>query len=181
MAKPKPKPKRKTPAKHGDMGPPELRRHGLVVEEPVDRSERGTVLQLRARRLTALEELHRRGAITDEQRAAGERLRNAWELGVEGAQDHDTVPLGGLAAWQKCAMTEGRLAAATDYRLALEAVGKRMSPILNWVCCRGRTLREWAAISESRIEGASAVLRLALDTLADHYARSKRPAKRPID
>lgn len=66
--------------------------------------------------------------------------------------------------------SERQIAARQRWRRAITAVGQRLSPVLIAVCCEERTAAQWSNRQGrgGEIEGMT-TLRLALDTLGDHY------------
>lgn len=120
------------------------------------------------RALTTLERLLRDAVIVPRQYDAGERLRVDHELGVVGARDQ--AGSGGFSGWY---YAEARLAAVGRWQAALNALG----PLWRYTLpvCIGAPGGGEVSISElarslgrNRQEIAG-IVKLGLDTLADHY------------
>jgi hypothetical protein len=119
-----------------------------------------------------LDHYHRRDRVDDRQYRAGDRFRTDFLLGgLETRLVADLARISGNAGGGPGLMaTERQVAARQRWRRATQAVGLRLSPVLVAVCCEERTAADWTAKPGrgGEIEGMT-TLRLALDTLADHY------------
>jgi hypothetical protein len=144
------------------------------IEDPKRKASRLTVERLadgfgeRTRVMPALEVMQRRGALTHRQAEAGRRLYEDWAVGICCARDSEA---GGSTVHDPGGFTDRQLDAARRYRQARDAVGARMWPVLFHVSCL-----EWSAERFSNEcgrgtdkRGWAAILKLALDTLADFY------------
>lgn len=120
-----------------------------------------------ARSQPMVEFLERRGTLTRRQARAGAHVYECWAVGLVGARDPDawgggTADAGGYS--------DKRLAAATDYRKMRQAVGLRLWPVVfaccveDWSCSRFANERGGGMHKQGAVE----LLRLALDTIADH-------------
>ena len=142
-------------------------REEIIVEARVT-TPGGMVAAYGARVQPTIERMLARGQITRRQHEAGARLYKTYLLGVCGARDHDAS---GCSAWSPAGVPDAVLSSLTDYRRARESVGPRMWPCLFAVCIEDMSVDRFA---NERGKGADrkgwmAILRLALDTLADHY------------
>ena len=125
--------------------------------------------------------LARRGMMSEEALAAGERLRRDWTMSHKEAPI--TMDWAGLAAPQARSarpsdgLTENERALAARERLAkaLDAVGPELSGMLLEICCltRGMEAAERALGLPQR--SGKVVLELALTRLARHYGLLKSP------
>jgi hypothetical protein len=138
---------------------------GRVTVEPHVVTTAGVIAQYRARALSTLERYHRRRQISDRQALAGTRLYRAWAIGIVGSHD----PEAGSGAWQPAGYSDVRLDAATDYRRAVQHLGKRLSPVVLAVVCDDVTVESWAKQRGIDRKGAMEVFRTSLDILADWF------------
>ncbi len=114
-----------------------------------------------------------RRLITDAEFTAGSRLYSYfYHSGRESsaaALDADKVDGGGNKG-----PTDRQMEAAADYELALRAVGTHLSPILVAVCVLSEGAGDWARAHGHHERAGIVVLRIALRTLADHFAQADR-------
>jgi hypothetical protein len=142
---------------------PERDQHSVVVIE-----RRTDVHAFGARVMASLERMERRGLLTSRQCRAGERVYQAYVLGIVGARDADA---GGSSAYDPGGIRDRQLDAATEYRRARDVLGTRMWPIVWHVVCDDWSVERFANECSGGTDrkGCFAILRLALDVLADHY------------
>lgn len=176
--------KRRTyPASEALMPTPELgQHHAIEVGDRIVFGEdgRATSKSYGARVLTQrlVDRYHRGKAITHRQHAAAERFWADFFAG--GLEPRAVANLNRAGGPGECtygmAATERQAAARGAWRDAVQAVGIHLSPILIGVVCddrpasdcvRGRTGRQAEIIGLDR-------LRIALETLADHYGLDGR-------
>lgn len=120
------------------------------------------------RSLSTIERLLRDGAITDRQASGGELLRTDHELGIVGARNG--VGSGAAASW---GYAEARLGAVKRYQSALAALG----PLWRYTLpiCVGEpgggdiSISELARLLNRNRQEVAGIVKLGLDTLADHY------------
>lgn len=145
-----------------DFGAPteERQRHGPIEE--VRTLGSGTVIRMTqppiARYLA-------RGSIEKRQHIAAERLVTDYELGMLGARDPEAHSSSGAPS----PISEAQLMAIEAYVKAIQAVGKRLLAILIPVVLGEEDVSALARRLGKRIEGVMELLKLGLDTLADHY------------
>lgn len=141
---------------------PEREQHGTVLLEATS-DVPGSVT---ARAQPSLERMLRRGQISHRQAIAGARVYRAWALGIVGARDSD----GGGNGSDPGGYTDRRLDAATEYRRLRDAVGLRLWSITFAICAEDWSCDRWANERAGGMDrkGAIALLRVALDTAADH-------------
>lgn len=112
-------------------------------------------------RRSAIEVLERRGHLRPRQAIAAKRLSNTYALGVIGVKREGAG--GGLT------LTEASVSAKRDYERARDALGPRLWPIVWRVVCGDLSVAELALETRQHPSAAMALLKLALETLADHY------------
>jgi hypothetical protein len=145
---------------------PERRRRSAFLVGPAVATEAGPA---RAgtrvyRALSTVERMVRAGAVEPRQAQAADRLRDDWELGVVGAREPASGSVGS-AGWY---YAEARLAALRRYQNALAALGP-LTPCVAWVVLGEFSLSALARILDRNRQEVAGVLKLGLDTLADHY------------
>jgi len=115
--------------------------------------------------------LHARGHLTDNQFAAGERLRADWEFAqmspsvtmrwdvvrISGSRDSGLKP------------TERQISAKARFDGALAAAGPGLADVLWRVVCAGETLPDAEKALVWPVRSGKLVLRLALDRVAGFY------------
>ena len=161
----------------GNMLPtPERKNHGSVIETTAVATETESARAgARVRRTQSpIERYAKRSLLTKRQVDAAEDLRSDWEFGIAGAHDSSMSGNGGGPA----GLADGQLAAATAYRQATQAIGKRLSSIVLPIVIgygdgaeitAGMLAKQREDPNEQRVMG---ILSVGLDTLADHYASS---------
>jgi hypothetical protein len=138
---------------------------GRVTVEPHLVTTAGVIAQYRARAVPVLERYHRRRQISDRQYHGALRLYENWALGIVGSHD----PEAGAGPWQPAGYSDVRLDAATNYRRAVQHLGKRLSPVVLAVVCDDFTVESWAKQRGIDRKGAMEVFRTSLDILADWF------------
>jgi Domain of unknown function (DUF6456) len=122
--------------------------------------------------------LHRRKLVTDKQFAAGEKLREDFELA------HLSRRI--TTAWEEVrgnvisdnhieAMTGRAMAARRRVQEALDAVGPELAGILYYVCCLVSGIEQAERMLALPGRAGKAVLGLALTRLARHYHLIAKP------
>lgn len=119
----------------------------------------------RARVQSALERYERRGQLSSRQARAGQRIYQAYALGVIGARNGEATGNGSDPA----GYTDAQLVMAQEYRLIRDAVGPRLWSVCFSVCVEDMTCQRWANERGYRMHpnGALALLRVALDIAGD--------------
>jgi Domain of unknown function (DUF6456) len=150
------------------------RRNALALEEAALADEERLVKLKRARHVEQLAFLEARGAISDRQRAAGERLRRDFAIAGD-------MPR--LVAWYEPRAARPprqflynnndsdptRLDARRRFEQAIRPLGSRIVPIVLHTAVLDLPLSEWRAPLGTRNGDAAALLRLGLSVLADGY------------
>ncbi len=153
-----------------DRGTPERHQHDEFVQEGTGAAHLRVVTQ------NTLDRYFRRKELDPDDEAknlrlwkAGDRLRCDWmEMG---AMPRVIAKLDGLPGGGVTDQTIRQINAQSAYVAAIEAVGRHLSPVLDWVCCRDGTASEWAERRGFvRPKDGIVILRVALQALADHYA-----------
>jgi hypothetical protein len=125
--------------------------------------------------------LKSRGAISDSQFDAGERLRRDYTIArLEPRMCVDLskpVVLGGGGAANAAAMPHAVLAAKQRFTKAMSAVGPGLSDLLFDMCCALRGLESIESDNKWPRRSGKVVLGLALDRLAAHYGLTRAAAK----
>ena len=166
----------------GDLGPAERRTHDATTVETLPAREGGG-RRLRVRMQSPLERHRIRGEIDARQAAAGERLARDWSLAqlqprvvqryeAKIASAQRRSPPGSVEP------PLGAAAAAERWRAAVSAVGPILRDLLVAVACEERPARDWAANGGRAPGDGIALLRAALDALADHYDPPRRARTR---
>lgn len=139
---------------------------GTITSEPVDNLA-GGARRLRIVQQPAMERYYQRKEITRRQHLAAERLHGIWEAAMSGRAS--------AARWN-AKVDGGRLVPAIepgqyslDLHAALLGVGRHLSPVLVGVCLHGMTAGDYGKRFRDRERDGIAVLRLALDVLANHW------------
>jgi hypothetical protein len=116
-----------------------------------------------------LERYAARKIVTARQCEAGRKLYADHAFGIIGARDEDGEKAPGIRAGAAAGYADVRIAAATAFRLAMVALGPRLSPLVLAVCVEDQTLRDIAGRTGQNGQALTALLTTALDVLADHY------------
>ena len=135
-------------------------RHNRVVVEKLSDG-----FGSRARVQSALERYERRGQLTSRQARAGQRIYEAYALGVVGARNGDATGNGS----DPSGYTDAQIAMAQEYRLIRDAVGGRLWSLTFSVCCEDFSCARWANERGGGMHpnGALCLLRVALDIAGD--------------
>jgi hypothetical protein len=121
----------------------------------------------RARTQPILDRYLAREQIETHQHQAGNRLYEQW-MGM--GQDHaKAASFEGSMHSIGFDYTPWQLRCYERYVSALAAVGPQLTPVLIAVCLHDESAREWASGYRRSERDGIAILRLALDTLAQHY------------
>lgn len=120
----------------------------------------------RVRVMPQVEVMERRQQLTPRQARAGLAIYRCWSLGICGARDSEATGNGSDPG----GYTDAQLNAAQEYRMIRDAVGGRLWPIAFAVSCEDWSPSRWAVDRGGGMDpkGAIALLRVALDTVADH-------------
>lgn len=148
--------------------------HGAVIDELTD-DERPAPVQ---RVQPPAERMWKRGALDDAQYIAAKRLHNAYALGVCAARDPEAKTSG--EASLSFGLAGATLVAIREYRAAQDAVGKRLFPYLDWVCCKDIPLSDLAVKLGRNPTELTALLKVALDILSDHQQETDNRTKREV-
>lgn len=148
---------------------PERRRRGAFVSAPAigTESEAARAGARMYRSISAVERLLRDGSIAPAQAEAADRLRDDFELGVEGARD---APGSGSGApgWY---YADARLAALRRYELARIALGPLWSYTAP-IALDAARISDLARLLGRNRQELAGIVKLGLDVLADHYGGS---------
>jgi hypothetical protein len=149
--------------------PPDRLRHDpdRTLAEPSAVTAGGMVASHRARIMSPVELMERRGVLTWRQAHAGRRLYRSFALGIELARDQDAA--GG--AWSPGGLTDAQLGAAEDYEASRRAVGPMDWRLVEAIVLLEITVRDWVAIEHQSNSGRTIAfeverLRRALDRIA---------------
>jgi hypothetical protein len=150
-----------------DLGPLMLHRRGwLTLEDAPDPDAPNRTLR-RARAVWVPDEWLRKGTIDQADHSATVRYHEAYALGIMGASERAPVYVQMTGA--PSGLSDAKLAAATDYRKASEAVGAFSANCLTW-CVLGRsTVAEWAGNRQIHPQIAAGYLLAAIHRLTEHY------------
>jgi hypothetical protein len=150
---------------------PERRRRSTFALTPAVATEAGPA---RAgarvyRALSSLERLVRNGTIEPRQAQAGERLRDDYELGVEGARE----PANGSVGTTGWYYPEAQLAAIERCRKASVVLGPLepyvLPVVLGWPGFGDVSIAQLARTLRRNRQEVAGILKLGLTALADHY------------
>ena len=150
---------------------PERRRRSAFAVSPGVGTEAGPA---RAgtrvyRALSSLERLVRNGTIDPRQAQAGERYRDDYELGVEGAREPASGS-GGTTGWH---FSQAQLAALERCRKASAVLGPLepyVAPVvLGWPGFGDVSIAQLARTLSRNRQEVAGILKLGLTALADHY------------
>jgi hypothetical protein len=106
----------------------------------------------------------RAGALSPRQAQAAEQLRDDWELGIAGAREPASGSVG-ATGWY---YAEARLAAIRRYQTAVAKLGPMARYVL-YIAVVEISLSQLARWIGSNRQEVAGVLKLGLETLADHY------------
>lgn len=147
--------------------------HGKVVEAPAIGTEAEPAhAGMRMRRVQApVERYAARDLLTKRQVDAAMDLRADWEFGICGVRDGDRYS----GTRSGLGLTDGQIDAATAYRHAVQSIGKSASaivlPVVIGDAAGGEiTVETLAARRSEDRKQVMGMLKLGLDSLADHYA-----------
>lgn len=147
----------------------EARGDVVVLEETIEAGRR----RVRVLTQTLLDRYRQRGQITDRQFDAGERLHGLWRA----AGAAQTVVMHyGIRIQGRGDLGERQAALRGDVTRALTTVGPRLASVLVHVCLCDEAAGDWGERHRGRSGDGIAVLRLALDALADHWGLPGEPA-----
>lgn len=147
----------------GDMGPKERYNHGDVIQtEP---GEEAGVFLRRVVTQTALDRYLQRGQISQRQFDAGMKLYRLWRAS---GSARSVISNYGPRVDTAKEISEDQAILRHKVSAVLRAMG-RLSEILVHVCLCDLPARDWAESRRDAPQAGVVVLRLALDTLADHF------------
>jgi hypothetical protein len=153
--------------------------HGAVIDDEVGEGDDAPVPVKRLQ--PPLERLWTRGHVDDAMYAAGKRLHDAYALGVCGARNPEARSSG--EASLSFGLAGAQLVAIEEYRGAKLAAGKRLWHWLDWIVCQDIPIADIAAKLKRNPTECTALLKVALEILSDHFSeidnRTKREVKRP--
>jgi len=152
--------KPKAPADQGNIGFRGQHAAGLEAQETMVAGIRRHMVQ------SPVERMYARGSLTSRQYDAAQRLYVSYVLGIAGARDPERAT--GTGGYDPAGYSDARLAAATDYRKAVQAVGP-LAWVLEWVVVQETTLEGLGQITGRSRETLKGYLEAALDVLADWY------------
>jgi len=141
---------------------PWLRQH----VELVDATEIAGVARRRVQR--PLERYQVRGYITSRQAAAGDRLYCDWQESL-GVRDRDGIDPAVRMPYGPRDYPPAQIDAGNRTAAAMAAVGKRLSGLVTTVVMEEVYISTILPSLRMSVEAAMALLRHALDLLADHY------------
>jgi len=149
---------------------PERRRRSHFIAGPAVATDAGPARagQRVYRSLSTLERLVRSGALEPRHAIAGERLRDDWELGVEGARE----PASGSTAAAGWYYPDARLAALRRCENALSAIGPAATYVLSVAVCEC-SITDVAKFHHCHRQKVTSILKISLHTLAEHYLLPK--------
>ncbi len=133
----------------------------VELEETMQAGQR----RLRVRTQTMMDRYLQRGQITRRQFDAGERLHTLWR--AAGAAQ-SVVATYGIRIKGPGEMSEHQAVRRAQVTKTLAAVGTRLASALVHVCLCDEAAGDWGERHRGRAGDGIAVLRLALDSLADH-------------
>lgn len=152
--------------------------HGAVIVEDapaVTEEDRPAKVQ---RLQPPLERLWVRGTVDDAQYLAGKRLHDAYALGVCGARNPEARSSG--EASLSFGLAGAQLVALEEYRGAKLAAGKRLWCWLDWIVCQDLPIADVAAKLKRNPTECTALLKVALDIVSDHYSDTDNRTKREV-
>jgi hypothetical protein len=119
-----------------------------------------------------LRRYHRKGYLSREQFAAGQRFQEVCEgldVGVRSQLAKLLDRGGGDASIAMLIAGEAANHARFRYGKAVHAMGAQLAPVAVWVIVAGRSAKSWAEAVRRPAEDGMALLRSALNALVDHY------------
>ncbi len=141
----------------------------VVLEETIEAGRR----RVRVLTQTLLDRYRQRGQITERQFDAGERLHRLWRA----AGAAQTVVMHyGIRIQGRGDLGERQAALRGDVTRALTKVGTRLASVLVHVCLCDEAAGDWGERHRGRTGDGIAVLRLALDALADYWGLPGEPS-----
>lgn len=140
--------------------------HEYQVEDAADPETPNRTVR-RVRKKWTPDVLLLNGSITQAHHDAAQRYHNAYAVGMMGARDKIGVYVDCRGAPH--GISDARLAAATDYQRASQAVGITLQPALAWCVLSTGTIAGWAECKGWDKNRAWGYLMAALDRLAEHY------------
>lgn len=165
---PKQRRKLRAPRETADFGPSLRRKRGEVVVEDVADPDRPNATIRRARVAWVPDLWLARGTIGQREHAAATRLVRSYEVGILGARERAIVRIS-FARSTPAGLPDVRLACASDYQRAMQAVGPKLSAALSWCVLSTGTIEGWAECKGWHRDRAAGYLLAALARLADHY------------
>ena len=138
----------------------------IILEETVQAG----VKRARVRSQTILDRYLLRGQIARRQYDAGERLHRFWR--ASGAAPMVVANYGPRIKGGN-EMTERQAAQRADVTAALLAIGTRQASVLIHVCLCDEAAGDWGGHHRGRATDGIPILRLALDSLADHWGMAQ--------
>lgn len=159
---------------------PERRRRSAFLVTPAVATEAGPAQAGSRvyRTLSTVERLLRAGTLEPRQAQAANRLRDDYELGVAGAREHSAGSVG-ATGWY---YAEAQLAALRRYQDAIAALGPLALHVqiivLGEPGSGDISISELARSLRRNRQEVAGVLKLGLDTLADHYGIDDRYKRR---
>ena len=132
----------------------------------IEETMQAGVRRARIKTQTMLDRYLIREQIDRRQFDAGERLHRAWRAS---GSAQTVVASYGLRISGGGDLTQRQAAIRADVTSALLAVGNRQASILVHVCLCDESAGEWGERHRGKANDGMAVLRLALDSLADHW------------
>ncbi len=140
------------------------RAHGDVIE--LEETVQAGVRRARVRTQTMMDRYLYRDQISQRQYDAGMRLYAAWRAA---GSAQTVVAHYGLRIKGGGEMSQRQAAVRADVTAALVAVGTRLASVLVHVCLCDQAAGEWGERQRGKAADGIPVLRLALDSLADHW------------
>ena len=150
---------------HNAPTPERKRRSSFAVTPPVA-TEKGPAQagQRVFRAVSTLDRLLRSGAINQRQHQAGERFRNDWEIGLDGAREA-TSGSHSTTGWY---YADAQLDAVRRLKRAALCLGPTIY-VVWFVAVRDETLAHSAKIFSHNRQEAAGILKIGLTALAAHY------------
>jgi len=146
-----------------DAGPPERYRHGDVIQ--VEPAERAGVSYRRVMTQSALDRYLAREQISQRQFDAGLKLYRLWR--ASGGCQRVIAAYGPRVQGTR-ELSDRQAALRQDVTQVLRRMGP-LAGMLVHVCLCDQAARDWARARGDPAQAGIAVLRLALDALADHW------------
>lgn len=155
------------PAEVYDHGPDIQRDRGEVAVKDAPDIDNPNRTIRQAKRVWVPDVLLSNKTISQAHHDAATRLHDAYALGILGARDRLQVYVDRTSS--PTGYADAQLAAATDYRRAVQAVGIRNMPALDWCVIGHGSIASWADMKGWSKDRACGYLLSALDRLAEHY------------